>query len=254
MNTLSQRLLGIAASCLMAGSLLAACAGPVQGPMPANLRAQTARVAPVRQDALFPVQKGYRWDYGVTIAPVMDPYAEEKGTYSLTIDEAKPSPEGTVLELRGLSGFTENYSFPTLVQGPKGVTLKDMTFLGIGSDEVKGLSIDFVRQPLQPGMRWEEENWLAKVVGMETVTVAAGTYQAWHIDVIGTFDHAYTYVGDYWIAPGAGVVKAVYTVPDFHVSMELTAAGLRRPATMPRPVNRVVRPGSGRLDLPRIKR
>lgn len=197
---------------------------PASFPQATSLTAQ--RATPRQSEALFPVQQGYRWDYNVTVAPVMDPYAEEHGTYSLQIDRATATPAGTQLELRGLSGFTQNYSFPTLVQGPNGVQLRDFTFLGFGSDEVKGLSIDFLRNPLQAGIRWEEDNWLAKVKGQETIQTAAGRFQAWRIEVIGTYDHAYTAVGDYWVVAGIGIVKAVYTVPDVHVEMELAKSGV----------------------------
>ncbi|HEY9843627.1 MAG: hypothetical protein ACAI44_40740 [Candidatus Sericytochromatia bacterium] len=215
---------------LLAGlaSFITACAPAGLNPGPVGVRQQAVRPAPRTAAALFPVQQGYHWDYAVTVAPVMDPDDEDHGTYSLEIDKAVPGPAGTRLELRGLSGFSHSYSFPTLIQGPDGIQLRDMTFLGLGADEVQGLGIDFIRLPLQPGQRWEDENWIGKVKGFETVSVPAGNFQAWRIEVIGTYDQAYTTVGDYWIAPGQGVVKAVYTIPDFHIEMLLTRAGLRK--------------------------
>lgn len=233
---MSLRRLGLVAGLL---SILASCSGaplPNSAPQRVQQMSQASqtrspqstavRPLPARNEALFPIQQGYRWDYAVTVAPVMDPYAEEHGTYSLQIDKATPTPAGTAIELRGLSGFSQNYSFPTLIQGPNGVQLQDFNFLGFGSDEIKGLKIDFMHAPLQAGMRWEEENWLAKVKGVETVSVPAGNFQAWRVEVIGTYDSAYTAVGDYWIAPGAGIVKAVYTVPEIHVEMLLSKAGV----------------------------
>lgn len=211
-------------------SLLSACSNPA--PL------QNAALAPqiVRQQSLanplnagfFPTQAGYRWEYGVTIAPVNDPLVEEKGSYTLELEKVTPAPQGQRLELRAQSSFTSQYSFPSLLQNQNGVQLQDMTFLGLGSDEVKGLSIDFLHTGLQNGQRWEDPNWIAKVKGFETVTVPAGTFQAWRIEVIGTYDHAYTAVGDYWLAPGTGVVKSKLTIPNWHVEMVLTRAGLQR--------------------------
>jgi len=210
--------------------LLSACANPVpvqnQALQQQILRQQSA--ANPLSSAFFPVQAGYRWDYGVTIAPVNDPLVEEKGTYTLELLKSTPAPQGQQLELRAQSSFTSRYSFPSLLQTNSGVQLQDMTFLGLGSDEVKGLKIDFLHAGLQNGQRWEDPNWIAKVKGFESVSVPAGTFQAWRIEVIGTYDHAYTAVGDYWIAPGTGVVKSKMTIPNWHVETVLTRGGLQR--------------------------
>lgn len=216
---------------------LTACQAPVlnapQAMLPraplaaqAQLRAQTqaqAQTAP-----LFPVQAGYHWEYEVTIAPVQDPYAEEHGNYSLNLESVTPSPQGDKLEFRAMSSFTTSYTFPTLIQSDQGLTLQDMTFLGLGSDKVQGLSLNFVQAPLQAGQRWEDEYWIGKVKGQEDVTVPAGTFRAWRIEVIGTFQQAYTAVGDYWFVPGQGMVKSVLTVPGTHIEMDLAQSGLRR--------------------------
>jgi len=213
-------------------SLLSACQAPLIGlhsQPPAQPQLLQRQSAPQHLQApLFPVQQGFFWEYGVTLAPVMDPLAEEKSTYTLALEKVTPTPQGTRLELRAQSGFNNRYSFPSLVQSPQGIQLQDMTFLGLGSDEVRGLSIPFVQQPLSPGQRWEDENWIGKVKGLEPVTVPAGTFEAWRIEVIGTYDRAYTAVGDYWLVPGMGVVKSAYTVPNFHIESVLLQAGPRR--------------------------
>ncbi|PKL77233.1 MAG: hypothetical protein CVV27_06245, partial [Candidatus Melainabacteria bacterium HGW-Melainabacteria-1] len=196
---------------------------PGCGPLPSAGIQPPAKSLPLvaqampRTTDLFPVQQGYGWDYQVTVAPVMDPDAEDHGSYSLQIDKVKVGPAGSELELRGLSGFSNRYSFPTLVQRPQGVQLQDMTFVGLGADEVPGLKLELFQLPLEVGRRWEDENIIGKVLSFETVNVPAGSFKAWRIEVIGTYDREYTIVGDYWIVPGVGIVKARYTVPGFHV-------------------------------------
>lgn len=211
--------------------LLLACQAPVMPPAmaPAVPRPlQALNSSPTAPAALFPTTQGFFWDYAVTIAPVMDPQAEEYGSYTLQLEDVQPVSGATQLGLRAQSGFNNRYSFPTLVQGPQGVTLRDMTFLGIGSDEVRGLEIPFVPAQLTPGYRWESEHWIGKVKGRERVSVPAGSYDAWRIEVIGTFEQAYTAVGDYWLVEGLGVVKSRYTVPHMHVESVLRQAGPRR--------------------------
>lgn len=217
------KLLGLSLSLV---SAFAACSPTLNSP--AARPVLTAQATP-KNLPWFPTQQGYRWDYDVSIAPVMDPDAIDKGTYHLSVDRVAPSANGDLIELRGLSGFNNRYTFPSLIQNPQGVTLQDMTFLGIGSDEVKGLQIPLIKMPLQVGQRWETNEWLAKVKGPETITVPAGRFETMKIEVIGTFEHEYTAVGDYWFSPGKGLIKAVYTVPDFHVEMLLTQTGLKRP-------------------------
>ncbi len=217
------------AASLFAFSLLSACSSPA--PLNANIAPQVLRQQSASQtlnQGFFPTQAGYRWEYGVTISPVNDPLVEEKGTYTLALEKVSPAAQGQRLEMRAQSSFTSHYSFPSLLQNQDGVQLQDMTFLGLGSDEVKGLKIDFLHQGLQAGQRWEDPNWIAKVKGLESVSVPAGNFQAWRIEVIATYDRAYTAVGDYWLAPGQGVIKSNLTIPGWHVESVLTRGGLQR--------------------------
>lgn len=208
--------------------LITACAAPlpatVVAPRPAVLQAQSAR----QNAPLFRVQENFEWRYDVTISPVMDPYVEDKGTWTLRTDRITQNGGRTVLELRAIDNFRPEYVFPTLIQDAQGVTLKDMTFLGMGSDKVAGLQIPLVKMPLQAGARWEDENWIGKVKGLEKITVPAGTYDAWRIEVIGTWDSAYTAVGDYWFVPNLGMVKSRMTIPNWHVDTQLTHTGVAR--------------------------
>lgn len=211
-------------------SSLSACQSPsLQSPLHTPLRAPLQSLAQQRvpvhaqqqSRALFPEEQGTKWDYAVTLAPTMDPLAEEKGSYSLLLEKVKSTPQGKRLELRAQSGFNGYYSFPTLIQGPQGIQLEDMTFLGIGSEAVRGLKIDFLKLPFQAQQRWEDEYWIGSYKGRETVRVPAGEFEAERVSVIGTFQNAYTAVGDYWIAPGVGVVKSDINIPGFSVLSEL---------------------------------
>ena len=203
---------------LIAALCLSACqTAPMsfQQPAPQMLHFQRANVQ--QSVPFFPEQVGTHWDYAVTLAPTMDPLAEEKGSYTMLLENVKPSSQGSRLEIRAQSGFNNYYSFPTLIQGPQGLQLQDMTFLGIGSDAVRGLKINFLELPSQAKQRWEDENWIGYYKGQETVRVPAGEFKCTRISVIGTFNHAYTAVGDYWLAPGMGVVKSDLNVPGYSV-------------------------------------
>lgn len=224
-----------------------ACAGPANLPQQARLNSQLqAQQAPAAMRThLFKAQEGFEWVYQTTVAPVMDPYDEH--TYQTVLHTDKVIQQGadTVLELRYDDVFAEGYVFPSLRLSPKSAVVENATFIGSGADYPQGLKLDFLHMPLNPGERWEEENWLAKVRGTEKVTVPAGTFDAIRVEVIGTYQQAYTNVGDYWIVPGLGIVQARYTIPDWHVEMKLGATGVKRQAT-PRSPHPVLRKGKGR--------
>lgn len=215
-------------TCVSLGLLVSCQSSPVTS-LPSSAMAPSLQRMSAPQTArapLFPTQAGYTWNYDVTMSPVMDPLVEYKGTYDLSIERS--NPQTGALEMRAFNSFTTRYNFPTLVQSPQGIQLKDMTFLGHGAEQVRGLSIDFVKLPLQTGARWEDPNWIGKYKGQEKVVVPAGTFQAHRIEVIGTFDHAYTAVGDYWLVPGKGIVKSTLTVPNWHIETVLGFSGLKR--------------------------
>lgn len=219
-------------SALLALSFLAAaCQQPQLLAPPAQVGSVQGLQNPLQaqrnpqQVAFFPVTQGFFWDYGVTLAPVMDPLAEERGSYTLRLEEVRSTPAGTRLGLRAQSGFNNRYSFLSLLQGPQGVMLQDMTFLGLGSEEVRGIEIPFLPAQLSPGYRWESEHWIGKVKGRERISVPAGSFDTLRIEVIGTYGTDYTAVGDYWLAEGLGVVKSRYTIPDWHVESVLRQAG-----------------------------
>lgn len=195
-------------------------------PISAPLQAQRQQLN--RQEPLFPVQTGYAWDYELTVAPVSDPYAEEQGRYTVQIESVEQRQQDTVLHLRAHDTFFNQYSFPILVQSVQGAQLRDATYLGFGADEVHGLQLDFLRSELKPGLRWEDENWIGQVTGQESVEVPAGRFTAWRIAVIGTWQQAYSAVGDYWLVPGQGIVKSRLNIPGWHVEARLLSGGVRQ--------------------------
>jgi hypothetical protein len=197
---------------------------------PAQIQAQAARQNTPAH--LFKVQEGFEWVYEVTAAPVMDPYDEKKMQVVLRTDKVIQQGADTILQLRFDDPFSNGYTFPSLRLTPTGALVEDATFLGAGADYPAGLKLDFMHMPLAVGARWEEENWLAKVVGIEKITMPAGNFDATRVDVIGTFQYAYTNVGDYWMAPGLGIVYARYTIPGWHVEMKLLSTGVRKQAAL----------------------
>lgn len=182
----------------------------------------------LRNNKLFPTKRGFRWDYNVNVTPRKDPLKLEKSVFSLEIDKVEATTEGTRLQLR--SGSEQS---ARLLLTDKGIMLQDRTFLGYGAETVQGLNVDLVHEPLAIGDRWEDAYFSGKVLRTEKVEVPAGTYEAWRIEIIGTYGQNYTAVGDYWIAPGVGIVKAVYTLPEAHVDMRLARSGLRQESELP---------------------
>lgn len=208
---------------------MAACAPNLPAGLPLNTQiAAQSRTAVATRNHLFKVQEGFEWNYQTTVAPVMDPYDEHVMTSVMRTDKVIQAGADTILELRFDDPFQEGLVFPRLRLTPRNASVEDATFLGAGADYPEGLQLDFLHMPLANGERWEEENWLAKVRGTEKVTVPAGTFDAIRVEVIGTFQQAYTNVGDYWIVPGLGIVQARYTIPDWHVEMKLASTGVRK--------------------------
>lgn len=220
MNSTSEvpmRLLSLLSLSVM---LLNSCT-PVFTNPPVASRVQAQSV--MRQD-FFPAQEGFEWQYELTVAPVMDPDDEKQFSYTIRTDKVVQQSGQTRLELRMNDAFAGGgYVFPSLVLSPQGVQVSGSTFLGPGADYAEHISIDFLHLPLVNGSRWDDGNWLAIVKGQEQVSVPAGTFQATRIEVIGTYDQAYTAVGDYWLVPGTGIVRSRYSIPDWHVENRLLA-------------------------------
>jgi hypothetical protein len=61
--------------------------------------------------------------------------------------------------------------------------------------------------------------------------VPAGTFEAWNIDVIGTYDQQYTAVGHYWVAPGKGIVKSELSIPGWNMESVMIPAGRAKRVT-----------------------
>jgi hypothetical protein len=172
-------------------------------------------------EAFFAYPVGKTLTYAVTLSPVNDPLVSEKAEYTLRVEEVNPQAQGQEIVFRASTSFGGKYQYPRVIESAQGVRLFDATLFGMGADEVKGLSIDFLHKDLKVGQRWEDENWIAKVKAQEDIVVPAGRFKAWKIEVIGTFEQAYTAVGDYWLVPGVGMVKSVLTQPGWHITSEL---------------------------------
>ena len=67
----------------------------------------------------------------------------------------------------------------------------------------------------------ETKRILAKHNLLKPMTVPAGTFKALKISAIGTYDNEYTCVGDYWVAPGVGIVSTMPTYEVYLTSPEL---------------------------------
>lgn len=176
-------------------------------------------------EALFPADPSSVWQYEVTAHPVDDPYVDYKGTETVTVDSVRRQNGRTVLQLRAIDDFTDRYRFPVVTEGPEGVSLQGVTYWGTAASSAEELKIEFLRFPLKPGGRSDDGLWISEVKRKETVKVPAGTFEAWRVSVIGTYEAQYTAVGTYWVAPGRGIVKSDLNIPGWNIESEMIPAG-----------------------------
>lgn len=192
--------------------------------VPSTLRqAPAGRLEAASEAPVFPTTPGHTWQYRVVAHPADDPYVDYDGTETMQIDSVRRDGGATVLSMRAIDSFTERYRFPVVTMTADKVQLQGVEYLGVAADNVDDLTIDFLRFPLQAGFRWDDGLWVGELKGQESVRVAAGTFRAWKLGVIGTHDQAYTAVGTYWVAPGVGIVKSELNIPGWDVESELAA-------------------------------
>lgn len=207
---------------LTAGVAMAVLAGCG---VPSGMRAvSTERVAKAASEApMFPVTPGYTWQYKIVAHPADDPYVDYEGTETMEIESVRREGTATVLSMRAIDSFTTEYRFPVVTMTADKVTIRGVEYLGVAASMVEDLTIDFLRFPLKPGSKWDDGLWVGEAKGKETVTVGAGTYQAQKVGAIGTHAQAYTAVGNYWVAPGVGIVKSDLSIPGWNVESELVS-------------------------------
>lgn len=212
-----------AALALILPLALAACAHAPAG-APAALKPAAASRALARTD-LFPTQPGAVWQYELVGHPTDDPYVDYPGVQTVTLEEATRKNGRTTLKLRAIDDFTGEYRFPELSWDANGVELHGVTYWGPMADAAEGHSLALVRFPLVSGAKWDDGQWIGEIKGEETVKVHAGTFKAWKIAAIGTYENAYTAVGTYWVAPGTGIVKSELNTPAGIFESQLIPAG-----------------------------
>lgn len=178
-----------------------------------------------RAEALFPADPNGVWQYEVTAHPADDPYVDYKGVETVRVDTIRRQGGRTTMTLRAIDDFTNRYRFPVVTEGPEGVTIQGVTYWGTAASSAEALTIDFLRFPLKPGAKWDDGLWVSEIKRKETVKVPAGTYEAWRVSVIGTYESQYTAVGTYWVAPGRGIVKSDLNIPGWNIESELIPAG-----------------------------
>ena len=187
-----------------------------------------ARVQATQTTSIFPTEPGFVWQYDVVAHPADDPYVDYRGTETVRIESSRKQDGTVVVNCRAIDTFTERYRFPQLTLSGNQVNLRGVTYWGSAASEVGGLTIDFLHLPLKVGARWDDGEWIGEVEAREKVTVPTGTYDAWRINVIGTHDRVYTAVGNYWVAPGVGIVKSDLAIPGWNIESELIVAGVQR--------------------------
>lgn len=228
----------VGAAALLAAAAMAGCG---HLPMP-NAQAPQAAPAVRAQSAAaaMPTAVGTNWTYKVVAHPANDPYVDEHGEDSWTIEGAKREGAAVALQLRSVDSFTNRLRFPTLTVDAKGVALQGVSYWGPNPEELAGHSVPMLRFPLATGGKWDDGSYSTSVGATETVKVPAGSFQAFKLSFIGTAPLApsrapkprsgarkdgayYTGVGTLWFAPGVGVVKGEVNDGFWHYESELKA-------------------------------
>jgi len=214
---------------------LAACG---QAPSPSAAARQaglagTAAKSPLKRADLFPTEVGHIWQYDVVGHPTDDPYVDYPGIETVEVQQATRKGSRTAITLRASDDFTGKYRYPTLSWDESGVYLGDVTYWGPMAVTAERHQIGLMQFPLTVGKKWDDGQWVGEMLKEETVTVPAGTFKAYKIGAIGTYDNAYTVVGDYWVTPGVGIVKSDLNTPDGIFESRLLPAGKRPVAKAP---------------------
>jgi hypothetical protein len=210
--------------------LVAACGTPLRPALTVAPTATAQKAVAPRVSDLFPSTPGHVWQYATHAQLQDDPDTDYPGWETVTIDTVRRSGRATTIQLKVIDDFTNKLRFPTVTLDDTGVKVTGVTYWGSGAREADGHSFKLVDFPLTPGHKWDDGDWAGTIKGQETVTVKAGTFTAWRVEAFGTFNQEYTAVGDYWIAPGVGIVKSALTIPsteNFYLQTELLPAGTK---------------------------
>lgn len=175
-------------------------------------------------NSIFPSEVGYTWNYDVVYHPTDDPYEDLNGTYTLSVEKSRKNGTQTVINLRAIDTVNTEYFFPTLTITKNNISVSGVTYLGFGADKAEDLKTDFLHLPIKEGEKWDDGLWLGETKKLEKVTIPSGTFDAWKINVIGTYNNAYTAVGNFWITPGIGIIKSELAVPGWTFESVLTSA------------------------------
>lgn len=211
--------------------LLAGC-GSLKAPI-AGVRAMNGPDAKrtVRPSAdIFPTEVGHTWRYAVVAHPQDEPDRDYPGSQTMTVEAASRTAKGFTITLRDQDSFSDHMRFPEIRFDGSTLTIAGMTYFGAASSRADDLTIGFLTLPLELGRKWDDGQWCGKVLARETVTVPAGTFDAWKLEGIGTYEQEYTSVGDYWFAPGVGIVKSALTIPGYYLDAALVPANAKLPA------------------------
>lgn len=172
--------------------------------------------------SLFPIEQGYTWNYDVVFHPTDDPYVDYTGTATVSIEKTTKNKNETILELRAIDSANNEYTFPFIKMTDKNISFSGVSYLGFGSVENRDVNVDFLHLPMKSGEKWDEGLWSIETKELSKVTIPSGSYDAWVVNVIGTYDHQYTAVGKYWLVAGIGIVKYELSVPGWTLESVLT--------------------------------
>jgi hypothetical protein len=188
---------------------LSACQLPAASKAPGLTGARAAVRVSAREAAtdLYPVIPGARWEYVLQQKQGDNPVQERP--MSIAIVSAEARPDGATLAVT--ERRYENWSPPRtrVLRYPDKVVLSRL------SDPEDGPSITIMQLPLKAGRTWPGRpleggnSETLQAMGVETVKVPAGSYQAQRVDHLIRYSNGATDTLSYWYAPGVGVVKMI---------------------------------------------
>lgn len=203
---------------------LAGC-GHFNATQPSTTAAQGLKAQGVkRSESFLPTDPKFVWNYEVTVHPTDDPDADIVGSQTVSIMSNRRANGRNLMQLCMTDSFSSEPTYPVFEESAEGLNLKGVTYWGVVPDKAESLSIPYLRFPLAIGGKWDDGLFIGRTKAKERVTVPAGTFEAWKIDTIGTYDQAYTAVGNYWFAPGVGVVKSELAIQNYTFETVLVPA------------------------------
>ncbi len=230
--------------------LLNACIPPSSGQL-INLQPQAVPISNPCENSYFPVKTGAAWNYTGT--------SENSETFSFTNSISEVRADGFTL-MTTFDNLKRSHEWSCKPEGLVALTFGDGPTGGISTQgldlEITTSNISGVSIPVnpQPGNEWNYNldivaslmlpdgqkgqaqgsmTTLMKAIGVENVSVPAGTFEALRVESVPSINLTATYMGlpipvsftgnvTLWFAPGVGWIKSIESGEIFGTSINST--------------------------------